>query len=1003
VTADLATSLEAGALIGRYRIVERIGGGGMGVVFGAEDTLLGRSVAIKLSLTDGKEARELMLREARIAAGVAHPNLVGVFDVGTHEDAVFMAMEPVSRPPLSPNIPNPPPPWTVAAAVGVGASAGLAALHAARLVHRDIKPSNLMLTDRGEVKVIDFGVVEAEGRELSAVAGSAGYIAPELVLGERLSCGADVFALGVVLHEIVTGRPLFTGATLLERMVAVTRERPARLPDDLAPRWFADLVSACLAFEPRERPADASAVLAALRAREPYASLAMLADVCASSRGVSRPVVSDATIAVRLRSQLIGRDHLVQRWATRRGRTTWLYAPAGTGKSRVVAELASRVDSLVVRDCDDLAAIAAALGLDSARDPEAVALALRESGPVLIVLEDVVGELAVVEPLIRWVRRALPDAHCMLTSEERPPASAGIDVVELPRLSPDESEALLVDRWTLAPKALARATSPLAAGHPLTLELLASALASTGAPPRDIGARETLQALVDDALDGLPAGARRTTELVALAARRRASVLAMAREPELSGTLLRLEALGFMEAGRDGAEPTLHPAVAMAITSRLARDGRLERTRGELDALLLRAVDELRALEHIDPEAMLRGIASVRLEVLCATRRAIEARAVDALDAALDALLTVLHPDAPPFDAALPVLDAALALLADRGVDGTPRARAYLARSWARLHDLQGTTADVEAALRCRTPDEPLACEILHAHAAVVKRQGRHADAEPIYRELEERARAAGLSNLAGFAYWERILCLYRCGDALSGRTALAAPSAPVGGLLATRATLARVLLAMEIGDWARCVAELRQALDLSRARGHGRHALVALAYLLEVYVRTDQLALAENVARQAMMLGRTTHAPLPMGLVLHGAAMIALMQGDASRAVQLVERGQRYFAGATTNPKVLARGHALLAAALALLGDEGVEAQLSLADGFGAPTRYATLYSLFARSLRGDADAWKDLEVLLARAEPGEDSEVGLARHVLRAARAHATPPRTTVPGFRP
>ncbi|MGP4002208.1 serine/threonine-protein kinase [Streptomyces sp. 8N706] len=205
---------------GRYRLLEVLGRGGMGEVWRAEDTTLGRQVAVKLLLErlTVPDATERFRQEAQTAAGLNHPNVLAVYDFGEEQGRCYLVMELVAGRSLSAELAADRGPLEVEEAcrlVGQAAS-GLAAAHKAGVVHRDIKPGNLLLAE-GSVKIADFGIARIQGEGASAltttgaVLGTSAYLAPERGMGRTAGPEADVYALGCVLYELLCGRPPFNG------------------------------------------------------------------------------------------------------------------------------------------------------------------------------------------------------------------------------------------------------------------------------------------------------------------------------------------------------------------------------------------------------------------------------------------------------------------------------------------------------------------------------------------------------------------------------------------------------------------------------------------------------------------------------------------------------------------------------------------------------------------------------------------------------------------------
>jgi serine/threonine-protein kinase len=268
----------AGTVGGRYRLERPLGHGGMATVYLGRDTELERPVAIKLlaeNLAGDDEFRRRFVREARLAARLSDPNIVSVYDAGEDDGRPYIVMEHVDgetfaellarRGRLDPD---------EARELAAQAAAGLAHAHEAGLVHRDVKPQNLILRRDGTVKIADFGIARAAETTSITVAGTvlgtAAYLAPEQAMGEEVTAAADVYSLGAVLYELLTGRPPFEFETLADladqqRRMEVT---PVR---DLAPEvppGLEDVVMRCLARNPAYRPASAAELASVLSGGE---------------------------------------------------------------------------------------------------------------------------------------------------------------------------------------------------------------------------------------------------------------------------------------------------------------------------------------------------------------------------------------------------------------------------------------------------------------------------------------------------------------------------------------------------------------------------------------------------------------------------------------------------------------------------------------------------------------------------------------------------------------
>ena len=256
----------------RYKIERELGRGGMGVVYLARDTQLDRPVALKFlgSLVDhSEEYRQRFVREARTAARISHPNIISIYDISASEGKAYIAMEYVEGTSLFKYIQQKEKlvPREAANIISQVCSA-LAAIHEAGITHRDIKPDNILLAKAGLVKLMDFGLAKAEDSRMTRtgmVMGTPSYMAPEQVLGKQADQRTDIYALGLVLHECLTGRTTFLDGDVLERQLNEVPPPPSASVEGIPEKMDA-IIAKCVAKKPEARYQQAKELLADLRA-----------------------------------------------------------------------------------------------------------------------------------------------------------------------------------------------------------------------------------------------------------------------------------------------------------------------------------------------------------------------------------------------------------------------------------------------------------------------------------------------------------------------------------------------------------------------------------------------------------------------------------------------------------------------------------------------------------------------------------------------------------------
>ena len=285
-----------GRTVSHYRVVEKLGGGGMGVVYRARDIRLNRDVALKFlptELTHDASARERFILEARAASALDHANICTIYDIDETEDGgLFIAMAYYSGRTLKARLAEGPLSLQEAVEIGAGVAAGLGRAHEAGIIHRDIKPANIMITDRREVKILDFGVAKLlSGSDLTrtgSTLGTLAYMSPEQLEGGAIDPATDLWSLGVVLYEALAGQSPFAGEGQRKLAAAILTKAPppvsALRPE--VPEGMDELLSHLLEKDAALRPSSALRVVDQLHGLAQEGGLALGAGLSRRTAGL---------------------------------------------------------------------------------------------------------------------------------------------------------------------------------------------------------------------------------------------------------------------------------------------------------------------------------------------------------------------------------------------------------------------------------------------------------------------------------------------------------------------------------------------------------------------------------------------------------------------------------------------------------------------------------------------------------------------------------------------
>jgi len=444
---DTGTSL-IGTAVSHYRVIERLGEGGMGVVYKAKDTQLGRFVALKFLPDDvahDAQALSRFQREAEAASALNHPSIVTIYELGHENDTHYIAMEMICGETLRQLLASGPLPFRKAITIATQIADGLAKAHEAGLVHRDLKPENLMVVPDGTAKILDFGLAKPSGfnaqksdaptsmgslTDPGTVMGTVGYMSPEQANGRAVDFRSDQFSFGAVLYEMVHGHPAFPGRGKAEIMVAILRDQPERLhsAEVHAPAPFFWIMERCLAKDPNQR----------------YASTRDLARDLAKVRDLridpdTRSAVARSNNMPVQRTVFIGRErevaNLRQLLNREDVRLVTLTGPGGIGKTRLALQVIGELS-------DESAGSVCFVSLSTIAEKQAMTTAIAQA----IGLREVPGEPS-RETVREYVRRLAHPMLLLLDNFEHL-IPAGADIAELLTLNPNlkivvTSQALL--------------------------------------------------------------------------------------------------------------------------------------------------------------------------------------------------------------------------------------------------------------------------------------------------------------------------------------------------------------------------------------------------------------------------------------------------------------------------------------------------------------------------------------------------------------------------------